>query len=119
MSCVGVGVDIELIERFVLTPEFRKKSFLKNIFTARELAYCLSKAKPAEHLAARFAAKEAITKALLSFGQKYRNFKTLEIWNTKTGIPRVRMFDSPNISAKISLAHCKDKAIAFAVVTKK
>ena len=60
---VGLGVDIVEIERMqkilLATPSFETK-----VFTEAEQAYCRSKAHPATHFAARFAAKEAVCKAL-------------------------------------------------------
>jgi len=59
-----IGIDIQDIE------PFRKKTlendgrFYERIFTVEEVEYCLAKADPAPHLAARFAAKEAVMKLL-------------------------------------------------------
>ncbi|WP_350454686.1 holo-ACP synthase [Slackia heliotrinireducens] len=60
---VGLGVDIVEIERMrkILA---RTPSFARKVFTEDEQAYCNSKANPAQHYAARFAAKEAVGKAL-------------------------------------------------------
>ncbi|APG27439.1 holo-[acyl-carrier-protein] synthase [Syntrophotalea acetylenivorans] len=60
----GLGNDLVRIARFRCFVEENKQALLERIFTAGELAYSLPKADPASHLAARFAAKEALLKAL-------------------------------------------------------
>ena len=77
----GIGVDIETIERFRNTELIETKRPLKKIFTPNELVYCQDYADPAPHLAARFAAKEAIVKALASSGIIVNEFSKIEILN--------------------------------------
>ena len=113
---LAVGVDIEEISRF---EEFGKDNpFLDKIYTEKEKEYCFSKKKPAQHLAVRFAGKEAVIKALNSLEYSFSNFKKIEISNSKNGVPKVKInqqgFEEMKIA--ISLSHCKDKAIAFAVI---
>jgi holo-[acyl-carrier protein] synthase len=63
MNVVGVGIDIiELTE--VQASVLARPRMRARVFTRGELAYCRDKARPLEHLAARFAAKEAVFKAL-------------------------------------------------------
>ena len=59
----GIGVDMLEIARMERVIE-RRPSFLKRVFTKEERAYCGRRARPAEHYAARFAAREAVLKAL-------------------------------------------------------
>jgi holo-[acyl-carrier protein] synthase len=102
---VFIGVDIEDIGRFA-------ELDLKN-----DKYYCLSKSNPYPHLAVRFAGKEAIIKLISSLGEKiFPN--EIEIVNDANGGPLVNINNKRlnNIKVKISLSHCKDKAIAFAVV---
>jgi len=115
---LAVGVDIEDISRF---DEFSKDNhFLNKIYTEKEKEYCFSKKKPSQHLAVRFAGKEAVIKALSSLEYNFSNFKKIEISNSKNGVPNVKInlpeFEHINIA--ISLSHCEDKAIAFAVISK-
>ena len=75
---VGVGVDLVLIPRIRRAMERWQERFLERVFTAEELAYSLRRRDPAEHLAARFAAKEATLKALgtgLSMGVRWREME--------------------------------------------
>ena len=61
---IGTGVDLVEIVRFRKTLERTGERFLKRVFTRDEQRFCLARQDPAPHLAARFAAKEAVFKAL-------------------------------------------------------
>ncbi|WP_070639124.1 holo-ACP synthase [Olsenella sp. HMSC062G07] len=63
MAFAGIGVDMVEIARMARVME-RRPSFLDRVFTAEERAYCDGSARPAHHYAARFAAREAVLKAL-------------------------------------------------------
>lgn len=114
----GIGTDIESIDRFRKLDYIINNSFLSKIFTENELEYCFSKKKTASHLAARYVGKEAIVKALSSIGKVNLNYKEIEILNSENGVPRVRInnINFHNLLIYLSLSHCKDKAIAFAIV---
>jgi len=113
----GIGVDIENIDRFKRLYPFKKK-FLNKIFTKRELEYCLKKNKFAHHLAVRYAGKEAVIKALSKFYRKSIFYKDIEITNSKKGFPicKIKRKFICGLNIKISLSHCKDKAIAFVII---
>lgn len=116
LSDVNIGVDIENIDRFKTLNLTKDTNFLKKVFTKKELEYCFSKTNPAQHLAARFAGKEAVIKALKTHNKPIR-YNEIEIINRKK-VPLVRIKNTKNIKAKISLSHCKEKAIAFAIAMK-
>ncbi|MBN1828601.1 MAG: holo-ACP synthase [Deltaproteobacteria bacterium] len=68
-----IGLDIVEIDRISKASESWGARFLGRIFTEGELSYCMSKKRPAQHLAARFAAKEACMKSLgVGIGQGLR-----------------------------------------------
>ena len=115
------GVDIEDIDRFSKLDRVKNSLFLNKIFTKKEIDYCFSKAKAAPHLAVRYAGKEAAVKALSSITQQVINYKDIEILNNNIGTPIVKIKDKKfkNLQVNISLSHCQDKAIAFALVTKR
>lgn len=115
LTNISLGVDIEEISRFKDLNRNKDKNFLNKIFTEKEIDYCFSKKEPAQHLTGRFTAKEAIIKAINSLGEKSPSLNMIEIENDKKRIPLV-ILEGYNI--KISLSHCKDKAIAFAIVEK-
>jgi len=75
---VGVGADLVRISRIRRAMERWQDRFLQRVFTPDELAYALGRRDPAEHLAARFAAKEATLKALgtgLTMGVRWREME--------------------------------------------
>ena len=63
MSAIGIGIDVVEIDRFARVLE-RRPGLAARLFTPDELAYAERRARPAQHLAARFFAKEAVIKAL-------------------------------------------------------
>lgn len=96
---------------------------LEAVFTARELRYCLGKRRQYEHLAARFAGKEAVLKAFgTGMGQRMR-WTDVEIVNTVLGRPRVHLWGEVAAWAQrhsladldVSLSHTADLAIAQVV----
>lgn len=114
----GIGTDIESIDRFKKLDVGENDSFFNKIFTKNELDYCFSKEDAPPHLAVRFAGKEAVVKALSSIGKVNLNYEEIEIFNNENGVPIVRInnINFHNLQVYLSLSHCKDKAIAFAVV---
>ena len=112
----GSGIDIVEIERLKQAVKRWGDSFLDRVFTTSELAYSRSKRFPLQHLAARFAAKEAIFKA---FGTNPRlNFKDIEIRNDKYGKPYcvIKNKRSPIL---LSISHSHEYAVASAIIQKK
>jgi holo-[acyl-carrier protein] synthase len=74
----GIGIDLVRIPRMREVVARWEERFLHRVFTERELAYCRSRRDPVQHLAARFAAKEAGLKALgtgLSMGVRWRELE--------------------------------------------
>ena len=118
MNNIGIGVDIESIKRFENINPQKDANFCDKIFTQNEKNYCFKKKSSAQHLAVRFAAKEAIIKAIGCLDFKLPPIKSIEIINDKTGAPKVYIHVEylKHIQAKISLSHCEDKAIAFAII---
>lgn len=117
---ISTGTDIESIQRFEKYSSDKNSAFVKKVYTELEIEYCFSCKNPAQHLAARFCAKEAIYKALCGFGVKNINFNEIEIYHNEDKVPQVR-FLNPKLECfqcKISLSHCKDKAIANVIMIK-
>ncbi|MBW2993403.1 holo-ACP synthase [Candidatus Woesearchaeota archaeon] len=112
----GIGVDIESINRIKRLIE--GNSFLNKVFTKNEINYCKKKANPAQHFAARFAAKEAVIKAVTFFIDTNLEYTEIEILKKENGAPFVNMknniLKSNNIL--ISLSHCGDLAVAFVLI---
>ncbi|HEX9908615.1 MAG TPA: holo-ACP synthase [Thermoplasmata archaeon] len=112
----GIGVDIESVSRF---GEIRSKEdkFLRTFLTHREIEYCFSKDNPSPHIAARFAGKEAVIKALSTLSVHDISFRDIEITNDGHGTPSAAITSRTelNIHIELSLSHSKENAIAFAL----
>jgi len=109
----GSGIDIVEIPKLERAVKRWGDDFLKRVYTDRELAYARSKRYPLQHLAARFAAKEAIFKAL---GTKPNiAFKDIEICHDKHGRPLCRIRNKRSLIA-LSLSHTENYAVACAIL---
>ncbi len=84
---VAVGTDLVDIDRIRQTIE-RQPRFIERVFTETERTYCLARKDPAERFAARFAAKEAVLKAL-GVGLGGADFHDIEVQKLATGAPQL------------------------------
>lgn len=119
---ISCGTDIIEINRIKDSIENSDGKFLERVFTDAERQYCESKkSQKYQHYAARFAAKEAVFKAIsIKVEDKYSIcWKDIEILNTEQGRPYVNLqrieFDDIE-QIDISVAHCKEYAIANVTV---
>ena len=120
MADYFIGTDIVSVLRIKKIIQQHSQRFKERTYTPLEIKYCDSKAVPPIHYAGRFAAKEAIKKALLSSGIVSNiNFTVIEILSTESGAPEVQLNHPPldQISCKVSISHTDDAAIAFALVS--
>ncbi len=120
MKIIGTGVDLVEVPRFQKSMKRWGSRFLQRIFTQRELAYARShRAGSHQHLAARFAAKEAVVKALGAPKGLGLEWKALEIVNEPSGQPKVVFHGSMRrwvkLKIHLSLTHTKSYAIATAL----
>ena len=115
---IGLGVDIERLERFKSLSREKDTSFLNKIFTHNELDYCFSREEAYPHLAARFVGKEAVIKALNSLAIRDIFYRDIEIQNDDYGVPFVRYINKRmrNVTTQISLSHSAGDAIAFVII---
>lgn len=88
---VGIGVDLEEIERIVSVIEAHGDRFLRRVYTPAELAYVADKANRFERYAARFAAKEAAMKALGTGWACGVRWRDIEIENDSDGRPHLKL----------------------------
>ena len=91
MKILGIGTDIINIKRMRNFIQQNKKNFKKRIFSKNEIIYCDKKKDPYSYYAKRFAAKEALSKALGTGIRKGINFKDIEISNDNLGKPKIRL----------------------------
>lgn len=120
---LGIGVDIESIDRFRNLPRGKNKRFYERIFTSFELEYCFKKKDPYPHLTARFAAKEAVIKAFSGLKKLY--YSQIEIRNYNDGKPYLKIVSKDkklnkkepvNEKLFISISHSDTHALAFVLV---
>ena len=87
----GTGIDIIEISRIKNAVIRWKDSFLKRIFTQNEINYSQARKFSYQHLAARFAAKEAVLKAIGDSSIHQINLREVEVLNDKSGKPFIRL----------------------------
>ena len=112
------GTDIIEIERIKNSIDKFGDRFLNTVFTLKEIEYCESKkTQKYQHYAVRFAAKEAVFKALSNNINAPDEWKSIEILSEESGRPKVNLkIEVQNLeNIDISLSHCKQYAIANVV----
>ena len=89
MKIYGIGTDIVNIKRVEKSLKKNGNNFKKRIFSKKEIIYCEGKKNPISFYAKRFAAKEALSKALGTGIRRGINFKDIEILNNNLGKPSI------------------------------
>ena len=119
---IKTGIDIIEINRIKQSIEETEGKFCERVYTQKEIDYCESKnIQKYQHYAARFAAKEAVFKAISqNLKSKYDiSWKDIEILNDDNGRPYVQILNQ-NIQGidniDISISHCKEYAVANVIV---
>ena len=120
MEILGLGVDLCEIARMERALA-RHPSMRGRVFTAEEIAYCDSKARPAESYAGRFAAREAVIKAL--GGYRGKRWQDISVTRAPTGAPAIQLEGNAKGRADklgitrilITFTHERTNAVAFAV----
>jgi holo-[acyl-carrier protein] synthase len=105
---VGVGIDLLEIERLERALD-RRPRLAERLFTERERAYAAARGRPAQHLAARFCAKEAVAKALHLQAWSWQDIEVLE------GPELILHGALAGADVAVSLTHSKGRAGAVAV----
>lgn len=120
MTIVGTGVDLVEVPRFERAVRKWGKRLTARVFTPAEIAYAARHKARAQHLAARFAAKEAVVKALGAPKGLGLEWKDMEITRSAAGRPGVRFHGTMKRWSKcrvyLSLTHTAKYAVASAVV---
>ena len=127
LHILGTGVDIVETGRIKDSIEKFGDRFLNRCFLPDEIAYCQKMKLPALHFAARFAAKEAISKAFGTGIGAELGWRDMEICKHDSGEPFVRLHEKGVELARqrgivkifVSLSHCKEYSAAHAVVVGK
>ena len=124
-SVIGNGIDIVECERIKSLIDRHGQRFLERIFTEAELKYCLNRKRKWEHLAGRFAAKEAILKVIGTGWRDKISWRDMEIINDTAGKPEVKLTGRTAEIANrlgirkilLSISHTETYAIASAIAT--
>lgn len=116
----GVGIDLLEIDRLEQALA-RRPRLAERLFTEAERAYAAGRARPAQHLAGRFCAKESVAKAL---GLGAWSFSDVEVIDTG-GAPEVRLHGSVaeraqalGLSVRVSITHSRHDAAAVAIASR-
>jgi len=120
---VGIGLDLLDVAR--MERELRAGNGLEGqLFTPREIEYCEAKRHPARHFAARFAAKEALFKALAIDAREGLRWREVEVVSGASGDPAIRLYGKTNELAAqrgvdaihLTLTHTRELAAANVVL---
>ncbi len=117
MKILGTGIDIVEVDRIAKAIERWGDGFLNHVFTKEEISYAKKMRNPSEHLAARFAAKEAVFKAIGN--DPTISWKDIQISHDKDGRP-ICLYRRKNLKKHqtlISISHTKHYAVANAIIT--
>jgi holo-[acyl-carrier protein] synthase len=125
MDILGTGIDVVEVARISAAIDRHGETFLARLFTPAERAYCDGQAVPARHYAARFAAKEAVAKALGTGIGQHAAWLDLNITRSASGAPEVELSGAAQAYAasrgigkiQISLTHARDYAAATAIAS--
>ena len=118
---IGIGVDLVDVHRFRTVLQ-RRAQISERLITKNELSYCNSATDPTERLAARFAAKEAVMKAL-GTGIRGVPWKSIEVYRPRGKAPKIRLYGNAKRKAEelgineiaISISHSRNYAVASVV----
>lgn len=124
---IGIGVDIVEIPRIREMRTRQGERFNQLVFTPAEIAYCLRRKNADQHFAARFAAKEAVMKALHTGWDHGVSFKRIEVLRGDEGPPAIKLHDRAALLAEelgvgrihLSLTHSEKYAVAQVVIESK
>ena len=120
---IGVGIDLVEVDRIRRLLERYPERFARRTFTEAEAAYCRRSVQAAERFAARFAAKEAVMKALGTGWSQGVTFRDIEVIRAPSGAPGIRLAGAAGLRAQglgvrvihVSLSHTPLQAIAMVV----
>lgn len=126
MEILGIGTEIVECPRIGSMIEQHGEAFLRRVYTAREVRFCQSRNHALEHFAGRWAAKQAILKAIGPKWSRGISWADLEIRDDESGQPLVRVGGTAKEAVlarrigniMVSISHCRTYATASAIVLK-
>jgi holo-[acyl-carrier protein] synthase len=126
MAVYGIGTDIVECLRIAQMIERHGELFLNRVYTAREIEYCSSRKSATQHYAGRWAAKEAVLKAMGTGWSRGITWRDIEVRNDEGGRPLIALgggareiCEALEISEMlISISHCRSHATAYALANR-
>jgi holo-[acyl-carrier protein] synthase len=123
MNVLGIGTDIIECLRIAHMIERHGELFINRVYTPHEIRYCQSRKQATQHFAGRWAAKEAILKALGTGWRKGISWRDIEIRNDPGGKPVVGLRGGARDMVEklgiremlVSISHCRSHATAYAL----
>ncbi|MBN2218010.1 MAG: holo-ACP synthase [Pirellulales bacterium] len=122
---IGIGTDITECLRIAKMIDRHADLFISRVYTPREIHYCQTRKQSTEHFTGRWAAKEAVLKALGTGWRRGIAWRDIEVLNEPDGRPIVhihgglkRIVEQLGITRlQVSISHCHTHAIAMAIAT--
>ena len=123
MNILGIGTDIVECLRIAKMIEKHGELFINRVYTEHEIDYCRQRRAATQHYAGRWAAKEAVLKALGTGWVRGISWRDMEIRNQQGGKPAVAFRGGARDVAEnrgiqsmlISISHCRSHATALAI----
>lgn len=123
MSILGTGIDIVECLRIAQMIERHGELFISRVYTEHEIEYCSARKAATQHYAGRWAAKEAVLKALGTGWRRGISWRDIEIRNDHKGAPTVKLrggardvMEKAHIARlHVSISHCRNFAVAYVV----
>ena len=123
MNVLGIGTDIVECLRIAQMIERHGELFINRVYTPLEIRYCQSRKQATQHFAGRWAAKEAILKALGTGWRKGISWRDIEVRNDRSGRPVVGLRGGARDIVEqrgiremlVSISHCRSHATAYAL----
>jgi holo-[acyl-carrier protein] synthase len=123
MNVVGIGTDIVECLRIAQMIERHGELFIGRVYTQHEIEYCSSRKAATQHYAGRWAAKEAVLKAMGTGWSRGISWRDIEIRNDKGGKPIIALGGGARDVCEelgiahllISISHCRSHATAYAL----
>ena len=122
---IGIGTDITECLRIARMIERHGEAFIARVYTPEEIRYCQSRKQSTQHFTGRWAAKEAVLKALGTGWRRGISWRDIEVLNETGGKPLVTLTGGAGEVAKelgitemlVTISHCHTHATAYALAT--
>lgn len=123
MNLIGIGTDIVECLRIAQMIQRHGELFIQRVYTPHEIDYCNGRKQSTQHFAGRWAAKEAVLKALGTGWIRGISWRDVEVHNEGGGKPTIRLQGGAQqraeqisvVEVMLSISHCRSHATAYAL----